>query len=319
MSSKPFQITPKEIEQGKIKFGKIESAKAIGSKCSRLAIGYEGMPESHLTCIPRPGTNYRDPNTCMYILFTKEYNMTALGLIPQYKFVPKKKTEQIPENIVGYNMVVPLLSRDTMKNPTEKEQQIASMLKHMHKAAQKFILANKASLPVAFRNLSDEDLKKRVQTIETPPKDEKYAPTLFAKVKYFPAKPADEKNKARPECFFTTFKGPGNQKLDPKSLVKVTGKVSFVLRVSHLNFITGDDEDSLKIKFDTELTEVNFTKTERQQLNMLGDNDDQPEEFTESKEAFDVDATKSYGDASSNYENDDEEEKPKKKKKHHDE
>lgn len=323
MSGKPFTITPKEIEQGKIKYGKIESASDIGAaKASRAAVGYEGMPDSYLSCIPRAGSSYRDQNTCLYLVFPKDLGMFSTGLIPQYKYIKgNKAVPKTPENIVGYNMAVPLVKRDTMANPTEKEQQILSTFKAFHKSAVKYIMANREKLPLAFRSLSDEQLKKCVQTIETPGKEVNgttYPATLFCKVRYFPEKPAEKEKKMQPEKFMTPFKGPGNVKIEPKTLVKTPGNVSFVLKINHLNFITGDSEKDMKIKFDTELAEVNFTKTVRQEINILGDNDDQVEEITLSKDAFEIDSTKSYGSAPTKYGDDEsdssvEEVKPKKK------
>lgn len=313
MSGKPtvtlFTKTPEEVTVGKIKFGKIDSAKALGVKFSRAAIGFEGMSDSAISCLPQGGSKYRDQNKCLHLVFHK---MFSTGLSEQYRWVPKGKppVERKPENVTGYTMMVPIVNRDTIDNPTDREKQLLAMFKAFHKAAQKFVLENKEKLPIAFKGMSDESLKKCVQPIETPAMTKadgtSYAPTLFCKVGYFPAKPAETVDgklvKGRPEKFTTNFKGPKSEgPLNPKTLVKTPGNVSFVLRLNHLNFITGEDEDGSKIKFDTELTEVNFTKVVRVQANVLGDNDDEPQA---SSEAFsDIDPNKSYGDgaASSSY------------------
>jgi len=305
MSGKPFVTTIENINQGNIKFGKIESADSIpNAKGSRAAVGVEGMPDNHLTCIPRNG-KWRDNNTCLHIVFKDK--MFSIGLHPQYKFAGKgaPPVPKVPENVVGFSLMVPLVNKDNYPNKlTERERQVLAGFKALHKAAQKFIMANKKSLPIAFRGLEDDKLMKCVQPIESPAKDA-YAPTLFAKVGYYSAKNEEVKNgkktEAKPERFTTIFKGPGG-KIDPKTIVGVSGHCSFVLKVNHLLFITGDSEKDMKIKFDTELTEVNFTKSIRQESNLLGDNTDVEEvEPTSTLEAFSIDPTKSYGDAASNY------------------
>lgn len=321
MSGKPFVTTIENINQGNIKFGKIESADSIPSaKGSRAAVGVEGMPDSHLTCIPRNG-KWRDNNTCLHVVFKEK--MFSIGLHPQYKFAGKGNppVAKIPENVVGYSLMIPLASRETFPNNlTERERQVIGGFKAFYKAAQKFIMANKKSLPIAFRGLEDDKLMKCIQPIESPAKDA-YAPTLFAKVGYYCAKNSEVKNgkktEAKPERFTTIFKGPGG-KIDPKTIVGVSGHCSFVLKINHLLFITGDSEKDMKIKFDTELTEVNFTKSVRQESNLLGDNTDVEEEAepTSTLEAFSIDPTKSYGDAASNYIADsDEDDVPKVEKK----
>lgn len=313
MSGKPFVTTIENINQGNIKFGKIESAESIpNAKGSRAAVGVEGMPDAHLTCIPRNG-KWRENNTCLHVVFKEK--MFSIGLNPQYKFAKKgaKPVSKTPENITGYSLMIPLVNRDNYPDKlTDRERQVTSGFKALHKAAQKFVMANKKSLPVAFKGLDDDKLMKCVQPIESPPKESNgttYPPTLFAKVGYYSAKPAEEKDgkkiDAKPERFSTIFKGPGG-KIDPKTIVGVSGHCSFVLKINHLLFITGDSEKDMKIKFDTELTEVNFTKSVRQESNLLGDNTDVEEvEPTSTLEAFSIDPTKSYGDAASNYIGDD--------------
>jgi hypothetical protein len=297
------------------------------------------MQENHLTCIPKGTAQRRDPTTCLIIVFR---DMFSIGLLPQYPFTKKgaKPKPKTPENIQGYNMMIPL-AKD-VANPTEKEAKIQAMLKAFHKAAQKYILANKSSLPTVFKALDDDKLKKCVQPIETPSmtktvdgKEHTYAPTLYGKIGYFKeAKAGTERNqtdKDRPEKFTTVFRLPNRDIIaDPKTLVKAvgvstTGIVTFALRVNHLNFLTGDGEDtSLKIKFDTEVVEVVYNKTAHQEVDYLSDyitdsGDDQSSLLAEYNNR--VDPTKSYGDAASTYKGADDEsdssaekvEKPKKK------
>lgn len=332
MPGKQFTTTIDKITTGTVKFGKVDTAKKIpNAKFSRAAIGVEGMPESYLTCIPKNG-KYRDNNECLHIVFKDK--MFSIGLIPQYKYVKGGKSEKTPENITGFSLGVPLVDRERVANPNEKEKGILNGFDALYKATRKFVIANKDTLPPAFRNLTDEKLLNCIVPIQTPAKGQ-YAPSLFGKIGYFAAKPAEVKNgkkiDARPEKFTTVFRErePGG-KSDPKKLVGVFGECTFVLRVNHINFISGDDEEDLKIKFDAEIVEVNFTKTTRQESNILGPNTDKDatDEDGEPKsalDAFDVDPTKSYGDAPSNYkggdesdssqENDDEPAPPKKKSK----
>lgn len=323
MSGKMFVTTIEKINTGNIKFGKIDAADSIpNAKGSRVAVGVEGMPDTHLTCIPRNG-KYRENTTCLHIVFKDK--MFSAGLHPQYKYAKKgtKPVPKTPENIVGYSLMIPLVNRDNYPDKmTDREKEVTQGFRALHKAAQKFILANKKSLPVAFRGMEDDKLKACVQAIESPPKESNgttYPPTLFAKVGYYNAKPAEVKDdgkriEAKPERFSTIFKGVGG-KIDPKTIVGVSGHCSFVLKVNHLLFVTGDSEKDMKIKFDTELTEVNFTKSVRQEVNLLGDNVDEEEvDPTSTLDAFKIDPTKSYGDAASNYENDEDDQPPPKVK-----
>lgn len=314
MSGKPFVTTIEKINTGNIKFGKIDAADSIpNAKGSRAAVGVEGMPESHLTCIPRNG-KYRENTTCLHIVFKDK--MFSVGLHPQYKYVKKgsKPVPKTPENITGFSLMIPLVNRDNYPDKlTERETEVTQGFRALHKAAQKFVLANKKSLPVAFRGMEDDKLKACVQPIESPSKETNgvtYPPTLFAKVGYYNAKPAEEKDgkrfEAKPERFTTIFKGVGG-KIDPKTIVGVSGHCSFVLKINHLVFVTGDSEKDMKIKFDTELTEVNFTKSVRQEANLLGDNMDEDEvDPTSTLDTFKIDPTKSYGDAPSSYDGDNE-------------
>ncbi len=329
MSGKPFIVKIGEITQGNIKFGKIEDAESIpNAKFSRAAVGMEGMPDSHLTCIPRNG-KYRDNATCLHIVFDEP--MFSAGLNPQYAYVKGGKVEKIPANVVGYNMMVPLEKRDGTPEDRAREKVVLSALRAFHAAAVKIVLAaqKRDELPLAFKSLKKEELAACVQPIETPGKkvgDVEYPPTLFAKVNYFKAKPAEEKNgkktEAKSERWVTVFKGPGGKIPDPKTLIKAIGKCRFVLKVNHINFLTGDKLKDFKIKFDTDLTEVNYTKTSRQEANVLGDNTDEPEdEGSSTLDTFKIDPKQNYGDApaASSYNGGDEsdssaDEQPKKKK-----
>ena len=313
---KQFLITTKNYQSGNIKFGKIESAKSIpNARGARSAIGYGDMPDSYLTCIPKGSTTRRDPDTCLGIVFE---NMSCVGLLPQYPYTEpgQKPKPRIPENISGFNLMCPLVRN--LEKPTEQEQHNLNMLKEFRKEAQKFILANKEKLPAAFRALDDNELKNCIQPIETPAitKDGKtYGPTLYGKVGYWPmAKAGSEKNKSdkdRPENFTTVFRHAKTREKytaeQIKALVKTPGTATFILRVNHLNFLTGKGElEELKIKFDTELQEVVYVKSNRKESDLLGaymtggDEDDNNSDVLASFSKS-IDPTVSYGDAPSKY------------------
>lgn len=301
-----------------IRLGKIEDAESTGGKFSKCKIGVEGMDPAKLTCVTKG--KFKDTDNSLQLVFR---DLFTLGLRPRYKWKKAPAVvEKIPENIVGYDLHVVLVDRERIKKPNEKEQAILNGLQSFTKVVTKFILKNRESLPLAFQNLKDEELAKCIIPIESPA-TEKYAASLFAKVQYFPAKPAEGKMPAKEARFLTVFRKPGG-KADPSSLINAIGNCTFVLRVNNLILITGDAKKDLKIKFETEVSEINFTPLTRQEANLLGEmpatqNAENSDEPKSSLEAFDIDPKVNYGDAPSDYNGADEsdssaEEAPKKKK-----
>jgi len=320
-TSKPFMITPESFESGKIKFGEIESKKDIpGAKGSRAAVGYEGMAKSSMTCIPGAGEKRRSAEKSLVVVFT---DMFSVGLLPQYPYTEPGQPQKprTPENVSGFNLMVPLVSRESAGNPSEKEAKNLAVLKAFHKAAQKFVLTNKEKLPAAFRHLSDEKLKACIQPIETPTmtrkkdgKDVTYPPTLYGKVVYWPLVKAgtgtNKTDKDRPENFSTVFRNPRTKDkytaAEIKAFQKCPGKTTFALRINHLNFwVGGGEENELKIKFDTELAEVVYVKNVKQDTDLLSsyctDMTTEDDEGLISSFSKSVDPTVSYGDAPGKY------------------
>lgn len=303
-----------------IRLGKIEDAESTGGKFSKCKIGTDAFDPAKLTCVTKG--KFKDNDNSLQLIFR---DLFTLGLRPRYKWKkPPAVVEKIPENIVGYDLHVVLVDRERIKKPNEKEQAILNGLQSFTKVVTKFILKNRESLPLAFQNLKDEELAKCVIPIESPATD-KYAASLFAKVQYFPAKPAEGKVPAKEARFLTVFRKPGG-KADPSSLIGAIGNCTFVLKVNNLILITGDAKKDLKIKFECEVSEINFTPLTRQEANTLGEMapaenaDDSGETPKSSLEAFGVDPSVTYGDtAPTSYggadESDSSEETPPPKKK----
>lgn len=312
--SKPFYVKIEDVTTAGIKFGKIENHDSF--KGARIAVGYEGSPYK-LTCIPNG--KYRDENTCLHVIFGSTNRLKCLGVTKNYVYKKGKITEKIDSNIAGYSLGIPLGGR-AGSEPEPAQQAVLNGIQAFNKAALKYITKlPKEELPTSFRGLTVEEIKKAYKPIESPPRGE-FGASLFAKIDYFTAKLADESGKgAKPENFRTTFKAPGRKMTgdEIKALVGTRGNVAFVLKVSHIMFYV--DGEKFSIKFDTVLSEVNYTKTGKVEANALGDNTD-----TETQDDFPsatvvVDPSKSYGDASSSYggveESDSSEEVPVTKKK----
>lgn len=314
MPGKTFVVTAEVFDPKKLRFGKVESKKEIpNATFSRLAIGYEGMPESHITCIPRGGKKRRDDKTALHILIRGEIDretnkfmgLYSTGVYPTYTY-RKPPLPRTPENINGYQLQTCLVKKDNIGNPDEADQKVLNVFEGLTKAVRKWVVKNKDQLPISFRNLSDEKLKDCVQPLHQPSTEKDgqvYGETYWSKIGYWKAN--EWNGKKFPERFTTPFKGPGNVKLNPKKLVGTHGRVIIAFRVNHLNFISGDDADDMKIKFDSELADVNFTPTSREESNICGDNTDDvggltSDLATEAEGYGDVDHTKEYGDGASN-------------------
>jgi hypothetical protein len=279
-----------------IRLGKIEDAESTGGKFSKCKIGTDAFDPAKLTCVTKG--KFKDNDNSLQLIFR---DLFTLGLRPRYKWKkPPAVVEKIPENIVGYDLHVVLVDRERIKKPNEKEQAILNGLQSFTKVVTKFILKNRESLPLAFQNLKDEELAKCVIPIESPATD-KFAASLFAKVQYFPAKPAEGKVPAKEARFLTVFRKPGG-KADPSSLIGAIGNCTFVLKVNNLILITGDAKKDLKIKFECEVSEINFTPLTRQEANTLGEMapaenaDDSGETPKSSLEAFGINPSVTYGD-----------------------
>jgi len=308
MPGKPFVVTAEVFNKDKIKFGKVESKKDVpNAKFSRMAVGYEGMPDSHITCIPRGGKKRRDESTPLHILLRGEFDsatnrytgLYSTGVYPTYTY----QKDKIPENISGYQLQICLVKKDNVGNPDDEDKKTLNVFETLTEAVRDYIVTIKDQLPLAFQNLNDKKLRKCVQPLHQPSTEkdcQKYGETFWCKIGYW--KENEFQGKKYPERFTTPFKGPGNVKLDPKKLMGTHGRVIIAFRVNHLNFVTGDEEKDLKIKFDTDLADVNFTPTSKQDSNICGDNIETAENdmATEAAGYGDVDHTKEYGDGASN-------------------
>lgn len=311
MPGKPFVVTAEKFDPKKVKFGKVDSKKDIpNAKFSRVAVGYEGMPESHITCIPKGGKKRRDNNASLHILIrggtdpetNKPNGLYSTGVYHTYTY----QKPRIPENISGYQLQTCLVKKDNIEDPDEDDKTVLRVFEGLTEAVKDWVVENKESLPIAFQNLSDKKLRKCVQPLHQPKTERDgttYGETYWSKIGYWKAN--EWNGKKFPERFTTPFKGPGNNKLDPKKLVGAHGRVVIAFRVNHLNFMTGDEADDMKIKFDSELADVNFTPMSRDESNLCGDNPDEPSGLVsdiavESKGYGDVDHTKEYGDGASN-------------------
>jgi len=312
MPGKKFVVIDKEFDASKIRFGKVESKRDIpNAKFSRVAIGYDGMPKSHMTCIPRGGKKRRDTSTSLHILVRGGVNpdtgrfdgLYSTGVYPIYAW----KQPRTPENINGYQLQQCLVKKDNIGNPDKDDKVVLNIFEGLTNAVKEWVVENKDSLPLSFRNLSDKRLKKCVVPLHQPAtvKDDgtEYGETYWSRIGYWKAN--EWNGKKFPERFTTPFKGPGNTKLNPKKLCGTHGRAIIAFRVNHLNLVTGDTEDEMKIKFDSELADVNFTPTSREESNICGDNMDEATNITddlmkESKGYGDVDHTKEYGDGASN-------------------
>lgn len=330
MSGKQFVITAKDFDPKKLKFGKVESKKEIpNAKFSRVAIGYEGMPSTHITCVPKNGAKRRDNKTCLHILLRGDLDETGKfrGLystgVYETHIYGTKPQNRTAETVNGYQLQVCLVKKDNVDAPTESEQQVMGLFEGLVETVKDWVVANKESLPLAFKSLSDKKLRKCVQPLHQPQTEKDgvtYGPSLFCKIGYWKAN--EYQGKKYPERFTTPFKGPGkDNKLNPKNLVKTHGNVIVAFRLNHLNFITGDSEEEMKIKFDSELADVNFTPTKgEEEDDICGPNqDDQGTDDVSNYEH--VDHSKNYGDNVNNdyhgeedAEADDEEEQKQKKK-----
>ena len=307
MPGKPFVVTAEKFDPKKIKIGEVESKEDIpNAKFSRAAIGYEGMPDSHITCIPRGGKKRRDANTSLHILIRGEYDkdtnkplgLYSTGVYHTYTYL-KPRT---PENISGYQLQTCLVNKDNVGNPNDNDKVVLNVFEGLTKAVKKWVVKNRDQLPLGFQNLSDEQLKECVQPLHQPQTEKDgttYGETYWSKIGYWKAN--EYNGKKFPERFTTPFKGPGNIKLDPKKLIGTHGRVIMAFRINHLNFMTGDKAKDMKIKFDSELADVNFTPTSREESNLCGDNPDEPGSLVgdmaaEAQGYGDVDHTKEYGD-----------------------
>jgi len=316
MSGKPFVVTAEVFDPKKVKFGKVESKKDIpNAKFSRMAIGYDGMPSSHLTCIPRGGKKRRDNNTSLHILIRGEYDkesnkytgLYSTGVYNTYTY-QKPRT---PENINGFQLQTCLVKKDNVGDPDEEDQKVLNVFEGLTEAVRDFVIENRDSLPIAFQNLSDKKLRKCVQPLHQPSTEKDgttYGETYWSKIGYWKAN--EYNGKKFPERFTTPFKGPGNVKLNPKKLVGNHGRVIIAFRVNHVNFMAGETAEDMKIKFDSELADVNFTPTSREDSNICGDNEEvglanAVDMATEAEGYGDVDHTKEYGDGASDSDHDD--------------
>jgi hypothetical protein len=311
MPGKPFVVTAENFDPKKIKIGKVDSKKDIpNAKFSRAAIGYEGMPSSHITCIPKGGKKRRDASNSLHVVIrggidpetNKPNGLYSTGVYHTYTY----QKPRIPENINGYQLQTCLVKKDNIGDPDDDDKTVLNVFEGLTEAVRDWVVENKDQLPIAFQSLSDKKLRKCVQPLHQP-KTEKdgttYGETFWCKIGYWKAN--EWNGKKFPERFTTPFKGPGNVKLDPKKLVGSHGHVVAAVKLNHLNFMIGDDADDMKIKIDSELADVNFTPTSREESNLCGDNPDDGggllgDMAAEAEGYGDVDHTKEYGDGASN-------------------
>lgn len=212
--------------------------------------------------VPVNGKYHPDEN---YIYLVMN-NLFTYGISPSYEM----KKPQTPENINGYQIAIPMTSKDTVHKPTDVEKQRLDFFLRIKEKLVDFMMNNKDKLPTAYKHVpSHEEMDKLVKCPMSRKKIEEMNPKTGKLEKtredvnavYHLYLPMIWYKKSG--NFVTEVRGPGDVKLDPMELINVRGNVNVVIRLSYVSY-------GKMASFKFHLHEISFTpQQQRQRMRIL--------------------------------------------------
>lgn len=233
------EINIKDFNENELTFTLPEEVRGTKSSFTRSAVGYgDYTPPLH----PDEGRNYLLDE--QYLYFITGW-MDCIGVYPTYE----QGEARTPENITGYQVIVPLTTKETVKNPTDSEQANIDFFQTLPDKLAEFMNDNKELVPDSYQDVPDNKMRSRINNIVSRKKvtkvvkvkakgsgkvaertqkveDPETALTLFLPLQYIRST----------KKFRTHIYGPGNREVEPLKYHKKPGKIQMVIQMQHIHY-----------------------------------------------------------------------------------
>lgn len=240
-------IHVKDFQKTKLNFSEPEDVEIKINKNETSSFLRSGVGYGDFTTRPVPpdGRRYKGDNDYAYVILNE---MDCLGVYP---IVSNGVTK-------GYQVLVALTSKETVKTPTTEEQQNINFFKGAPEAVADFMANNRESLPDQFQYTPADKMITFVRSLaEHPPKKDENGNKLYLNKGKKIYDRDDEKplmafiplrHKAgKAAAYNTRFYGPGDKMVDPTKYEKVGGRIQATLRLNYAYF---DKRVTLNIEVD---------------------------------------------------------------------
>lgn len=231
------EIHIKDFNKDKVTFTLPEEVRGAKSSFTRSAVGYgDYTPPLH----PDEGRPYLLDE--QYLYFITGW-LDCIGIYPTYE----QGVTRTPDNVTGYQAIIPLTTKETVKNPTESEQLNIDFFQSLPDKLAEFMNDNKELMPDSYQDVPDNKMRSRItnivsrkwmnETYEVKTKggkivertrkveDPATALTLFLPLQY-----------TKSGKFRTHIYGPGNREVDPRKYHKKPGRIQMVIQMQHINY-----------------------------------------------------------------------------------